>query len=202
MTYVTPKNDENLSVLFCWFLGPDQPGVPRRVDMSSCLLRISHFSRQFNDVRISSIPKNVPTWAHQFCSSLSNTWISLRLTSSDLLLPLETFNKEDILFLIIFESKYFCIRSIRYVLLIIASVALSTLLYVHLCPNLPLSMILFNYSRFLCCSIPSFGVSATSPKNSSSFNISPTLAIIFIKRRNRQHMKNNTRYKGTNNNIL
>ena len=36
-------------------------------------------------------------------------------------------------------------------------------------------------------------------KNSSSFYISPTLAIIF-KFRNRQHMKNNIRYKGNINN--
>ena len=81
------------------------------------------------------------------------------------------------------------------VLLIISLLALSTLLCVHLCPSLPLSMIPFNSSHFLCCSIPSFGVSTTSPKNSSSFNISSTLAIIFIKHQNCQHMKNNIRYK-------
>ena len=56
-------------------------------------------------------------------------------------------------------------------------------------------MTLFKHSRFLCCSIPSFGVSKTSPKNSSSFNISATSAIIFIKCRNRYHLKNNIRYK-------
>ena len=48
--------------------------------------------------------------------------------------------------------------------------------------------------------MPSFGVSTTSPKNSLSFCMSPTLAIIFIKWRNRHHMKNNIRYKGNNNN--
>ena len=60
MTYMTPKNDRNLSVLFCWSLGPDQPGVPRRVGMSSGQVRISHFSRPFNDIRISSTPKTSP----------------------------------------------------------------------------------------------------------------------------------------------
>ena len=48
--------------------------------------------------------------------------------------------------------------------------------------------------------MPSFGVSATSPKSSLSFNMSPTAAIIFIKCRNRHHMKNNIRYKGNINN--
>ena len=85
------------------------------------------------------------------------------------------------------------------VLLIISLLALSTLLCVHLCPSLPLSMIPFNSSHFLCCSIPSFGVSTTSPKN-SSFNISSASAIIFIKCRNRHQMKNNIRYKGNTNN--
>ena len=61
-------------------------------------------------------------------------------------------------------------------------------------------MALFNSSRFLCCSMPSFGVSTTSPKNTSSFNMSPTLAIIFMKRRNRHQRKNNIRYKGNTNN--
>ena len=55
----------------------------------------------------------------------------------------------------------------------------------------------FKHSRFLCCSIPSFGVSATSP---SSFNMSQPSAIIFIKCRNPHHMKNNIRYKGNINN--
>ena len=84
------------------------------------------------------------------------------------------------------------------VLFIASSLALSTLSCVHLCPNLPLSIILFN--SCLCCSVPSFGVSTTSPKNSSSFNMSPTSAIIFIKGQNRQHMKNNIKYKGNTNN--
>ena len=60
-----------------------------------------------------------------------------------------------------FSSR--CLYS-SYILLIISSLALSTLLCVHLCPSLPLSMILFNSSRFLCCSIASFGVSVTSLK--------------------------------------
>ena len=42
----------------------------------------------------------------------------------------------------------------------------------------------------------------TSPKKSSSFNMSPTSAIIFIKCRNRYHMKSNIRYKGNINNTF
>ena len=84
-----------------------------------------------------------------------------------------------------------------YVLLMVSLLALSTLPCVHLYPNkcaLSLSMTLFNTSRFLCCSVPSFGVSTASPK------ISPTTATIFVKCRNRCHMKNNIRYKGNTNN--
>ena len=92
-----------------------------------------------------------------------------------------------------------CLYS-AYILLIISSPALSTFSCVHLCPSLPLSMILFNSSRFLSCSVPSFGVSATSPKKPLSFYISPALPIIFIKRRNRNQMKDNIRYKGNTNN--
>ena len=54
-----------------------------------------------------------------------------------------------------------------YVLLIISSLALSTLHSVHLCPNkcaLPLPMTLFKHSRFSCCSILSFGVSTCLQK--------------------------------------
>ena len=61
-------------------------------------------------------------------------------------------------------------------------------------------MTLFKHSCFLCCLTPSFGVSTTSPKNSSSFHVSPTSAIIFIRSWNRHHMKNNIRYKGNVNN--
>ena len=43
--------------------------------------------------------------------------------------------------------------------------------------------------------MPSIGVSTTSPKKSSSFNMSPTPAINFIKCRNHHHMMNNIRYK-------
>ena len=39
-----------------------------------------------------------------------------------------------------------------------------------------------------------------SPKNSLSFNMSPTSAIIFIKCRNCHHMKNSIRFKGNINN--
>ena len=94
-----------------------------------------------------------------------------------------------------FSSR--CLYS-AYVLFITSSLALSTLPCVHLCPNkcaLFLSMTLFNSSRFLCYSMPSFGVSIMSPKNSLLFDMSPTSAIIFIKCRYRHHMKNNIRYK-------
>ena len=70
-----------------------------------------------------------------------------------------------------FSSR--CLYS-EYVLLIISSLAFSTLPCVHLCPNkcaLLLSMTLFNSSFFFCFSVPSFGVSTTSPKKSLSFNI-------------------------------
>ena len=88
-----------------------------------------------------------------------------------------------------------CVLYSAYVLLIISSLSLSTLLCVHLCPSLPLSEASFNSSRFLCCSMPSLGVSTTSINTSSS------LAIMFIKCRNQYQMKNNTRCKeNTNNN--
>ena len=45
-----------------------------------------------------------------------------------------------------------------YVLFMASSLALSSLPCVHLCPNLPSSMILFSSSLFLWCSMPSFGV--------------------------------------------
>ena len=60
-----------------------------------------------------------------------------------------------------FSSR--CLYS-TYILLKISSIVLSTLSHVHLCPNkcaLPLSMAPFN-SRFLCSSMPSFGISTTS----------------------------------------
>ena len=99
-----------------------------------------------------------------------------------------------------FSSR--CLYS-AYVLLMISSLALSTLSCVNLCPNkcaLPMLMMFFKHSRFLCRSILSFGVSTMSPKNSLSFNMSPKSAIIFIKCRNRHHMKNSLRYKGNINN--
>ena len=99
-----------------------------------------------------------------------------------------------------FSSR--CLYS-AYVLLIISSLALSTFSCIHLLPNkwaLPLPMTLFKHSHFLCCPVPSFGVSTISPKKSSWFNIFPTSAIAFIKYRNRHHMKNNIGYKGNTNN--
>ena len=65
---------------------------------------------------------------------------------------------------------------------------ISSLVHPFMCPlcNLPFSVALFKHSRFLCCSVASFGVSATSPKNSSC-NIFSTSTIFFIKCRNRQH---------------
>ena len=90
-----------------------------------------------------------------------------------------------------------------YVLLIVSSLALSTFSYVHLRPNkyaLPLLITLFKHSRFICCSILSFGVSTLSPKKSSLFNIFSTSAIIFIRCLNRHQMRDNIRYKGNINN--
>ena len=84
-----------------------------------------------------------------------------------------------------FSSR--CLSS-AYVLFMTSSLALPTLPCVHLCPNLPFFKRPLKYSCFLCCSMPSFGVSTISLKK-SSFNISSTSTLIFIKRRNRQHMK-------------
>ena len=96
-----------------------------------------------------------------------------------------------------FSSR--CLYS-AYFLLIVSSLACFVhLYYVHLCPNLPLSMRLFNSSRFLGCSVPSFGVSTMFPRKSLS-NISPTSAIALVKCRNRHQMKNYIRYKGNTNN--
>ena len=89
---------------------------------------------------------------------------------------------------------------LAYVLFMTSSLALSSLTYVHLCPNLPLSMRTFKHCRFLCCSMPSFGVSTVSLKKSSSFSMSPTLVIAFIKPRNRYQMKDNIKYNGNTNN--
>ena len=98
-----------------------------------------------------------------------------------------------------FSHSSRCLYSAN-VLFITPSLALSTPSCVCLCPNLPLSIAFFNSSHFLCFSMLFFGVSTISPKNSSSFNVSPTSAIIFIKSLNRHHMKNNIRYKGNTNN--
>ena len=63
-----------------------------------------------------------------------------------------------------FSSR--CLYS-AYFLLIVSSLALSTLSCVHF-PNkylLPLSMTLFKHFRFLCSSMLSFGVSTITPKS-------------------------------------
>ena len=63
-----------------------------------------------------------------------------------------------------FSSRYLYTA---YVLLMVSWLDLSTLPCVHLCPNkcaLPLSMTLFNSSCFLCCSMPSLGVSTNHQK--------------------------------------
>ena len=88
-----------------------------------------------------------------------------------------------------------------YFLLIVSLLALLTFSCVHFClpPNkypLPLLMALFKYSRFLYCSIFSFGVSTVSQRSSSSLNMFSASAIIFITCRNRNHMTNNMTYKG------
>ena len=97
-----------------------------------------------------------------------------------------------------FSSR--CLYS-AYVLLIVSLLALSTYSCVPLRPNkytLPFLMTHFKHSRFLCCSMPSFGVSTVYPKKSSSFNMFSTSAIIFITGWNRHHI--DIRYKGNINN--
>ena len=94
-----------------------------------------------------------------------------------------------------------CLYS-TYFLLIVLSLSLPTLSCVHLLPNkypLLLPITFFNSVRFLCCSMPSFGVAAVSPGKSSS-NISPTSVIAFINGWNHRQMKTNIRYKGNTNN--
>ena len=97
-----------------------------------------------------------------------------------------------------------CLYSV-YVLLIVSSLPLSTFCCVHLLPNyyaLPLLMTPLKHSRFLCCSMPSFGVSTISPQKSSSFNMFLTSAIIFFVCPNRHHIKNHFKYKGNVNKTL
>ena len=79
-----------------------------------------------------------------------------------------------------FGTRVHPVFSVRFVYDLITCRVHPFLPYVHLCPNkcaLLLSMTPFKHSCFLCCSMSSFGVSTTSPKKSSSFNI-------FIKCRN------------------
>ena len=93
-----------------------------------------------------------------------------------------------------FSSR--CLYS-AYVLLIVSSLALFN--FGHLLSNkytLPLLMTLFRHSHFLCCSMPSFGVSTVSPKKSSPFSMFSTSSIAFVTCRNRHHTTNNIRYKG------
>ena len=99
----------------------------------------------------------------------------------------------------VFSPFSFTLRCLYsdYVLLITSLLALSTILCVHLY-SLPLSMAFFNSSSFLCCSMPSFGVSTMSLKN-SLFNVL-IISHIFIKCQNRYHMKNTIRYKANINN--
>ena len=165
MTYMIPKAERNLSVLFCWSLGPDQPSVLRRVGMSSSLVSIQHFSKPFNDKPIFSIPKILTTGArlNQFCSSLSrNTSISLRLNSSGLLLALETFNKEDIFICSSFWPKIFVsghqiqnyglehlLRGCRHTLLQITRVAVSMFCLSNLEPGHRLPCILLLQSVWI-----------------------------------------------------
>ena len=78
------------------------------------LLPSENLRTPFNDVQISSSSKNFPTWAllNQSCSSLStNTSISLKLSSSDFLLSLETFKTEDMFTFSHFGSRMICMWS-------------------------------------------------------------------------------------------
>ena len=86
----------------CWWIPPSAWRKARDLISSSANLVV--------DVMIRAIPRYCAICAllKQFCSLLStNTLISLRLNSFDLL-PLETFNKEDIF---IWVKKKNCIRS-------------------------------------------------------------------------------------------
>ena len=61
-------------------------------------------------------------------------------------------------------------------------------------------MRLLKHSRFLCYSVPSFGISTVSTKKSLSFNMFSTSAIALIKGWNCHQLKNNIRYKSNTNN--
>ena len=84
---------------------------------------------------------------------------------------------------------------IQFTLIVTSSLAFSTLLCVHLCPNLPLSIILLNSSRFfkLLNTFPLCIISIT--KKFIIVNMFSTPVITFIKCQNRYHTKNNIRYK-------
>ena len=56
---VTPQADNYLSIWFFKFLVPNQTSVVSLFDSNSSLVSIFNFSKSFNNVRISSIPKNM-----------------------------------------------------------------------------------------------------------------------------------------------
>ena len=94
---VTPQADNYLSIWFFKFLVPNQTSVVSLFDSNSSLVSIFNFSKSFNNVRILSIPKNLPARAHlNHCWHFlpTSTSVILRLNSSGLLLQ-EVFNKES-----------------------------------------------------------------------------------------------------------
>ena len=93
------KDREEFIRLVLLILRPRSAPRAMGVVFMSFLLGISHLSRPPTDASLCLRPKNFPMWTclNQSSSSLStSTSMLLRLNSSDLLLPLETFNTEDI----------------------------------------------------------------------------------------------------------
>ena len=103
-----------------------------------------------------------------FSISCSNFLTSLILSHLEMLVEykLTTCFPKALLVFSPFSFSSRCLYS-AYFLLIVSSLALTTLSCVHFpnkCP-LPLSVTPFKHSCFLCCSVPSFGVSTISQKS-------------------------------------
>ena len=101
----TSQRDENIMTLSVFPRGVHTMDPPAQTPLSLKEDQdlISSSDNLEVNVMIRAIPRYCPVCAllKQFCSSLStSTSMSLRLNSSDLLLPLEIFNTEDIFFII------------------------------------------------------------------------------------------------------
>ena len=116
ITYKRLLDDRKISILLCWSFGPGQP--PCHGGLPLCLsLRAFYTFLRHSMMSEYPVSKNFPTWvlSNQFCSSLSTSIsISLRLNSSHLLLPLETFNKKDIFIFNSFWVKKFLYSLIKH----------------------------------------------------------------------------------------